>query len=182
VHDVTVKMPRWPWLAALAVAALLGGGVGAAAVLAFHDDDPVSSCSRVSVAADVLPSVVTVEVTTPDGSGGNGTGAIYRSGGYILTNEHVISDAVTGGASVLVRYHDGTTSPAAVVGADVATDLAVVKATDGARDRPILRAGHSEALRVGQPVLALGAPLGLSNTVTTGIVSALGRYVPVPVR
>jgi putative serine protease PepD len=179
-HDVTVKVSGWPWIAALVVAALLGGGVGAAAVLAFHDDGTGSSCEPVAVASDVLPSVVTVEVTAPDGTGGNGTGAMYRSGGYIITNEHVISDAVAGGATVLVRYHDGTTSPATVVGEDVATDLAVVRATDGARGRPVLPAGDSDSLQVGQAVLALGAPLGLSNTVTSGIVSALGRYVPVP--
>jgi putative serine protease PepD len=169
---------RWPWLVALLVAALLGGGVGAATVLAVHDD--TAPCSAVSVAADVLPSVVTIEVTGADGSGSNGTGAVYRSGGYILTNEHVVSAAVESGASVSVRYSDGTTSPATVVGADFATDLAVVKAQDGADDRPVLSTGDAGSLEVGEPVVALGAPLGLSNTVTAGIVSALGRYVPVP--
>lgn len=173
-------MTGWPSLVALLAAALVGGGIGAATVLALHDDDPGASCAPVRVAADVLPSVVTVEVTTPGGAGGNGTGTVYRSGGYILTNEHVVSDAVGGGASVVVRYHDGTTSPATVVGADVPTDLAVLEADDGAEGRPVLASGSSEGLLVGQSVLALGAPLGLSNTVTKGIVSALGRYVPVP--
>ncbi|MDH2416501.1 trypsin-like peptidase domain-containing protein [Nocardioides sp. CER19] len=168
----------WPWLVALVVAALLGGGIGAATVLAVHDDP--GTCSTVSVASDVLPSVVTVEVTRPDGAGGNGTGAVYRSGGYVLTNEHVVSDAVGGQATMIVRYDDGSTSPATIVGVDVATDLAVVKAADGAKGRPVLSTGNSDALDVGQPVIALGAPLGLSNTVTSGIVSALGRYVPVP--
>jgi len=169
---------RWPWLAALVVAALLGGVLGAATVLAVHDD--AASCSTVSVASGVLPSVVTVQVTKPDGSGGNGTGAVYRSGGYILTNEHVISDAVDAQASVVVLYSDGTTSPATVVGEDFATDLAVVRAEDHAEGRPVLPSGDASSLRVGQPVVALGAPLGLSDTVTAGIVSALGRYVPVP--
>jgi putative serine protease PepD len=105
---------------------------------------------------------------------------VYRAGGYILTNEHVITDAVESGASMTVRYSDGTTSPATVVGADFTTDLAVVKAADGAEGRPVLGTGDSGALEVGEPVVALGAPLGLSNTVTAGIVSALGRYVPVP--
>jgi putative serine protease PepD len=169
---------RWPWLVALLVAALLGGGVGAATVLAVHDNP--TACSAVSVADDVLPSVVTIEVVNANGTGGNGTGAVYRSGGYILTNEHVITDAVESGASMAVRYSDGTTSPATVVGADFATDLAVVKASDGAKGRPVLGTGDSDSLDVGEPVVALGAPLGLSNTVTAGIVSALGRYVPVP--
>jgi putative serine protease PepD len=66
------------------------------------------------------------------------------------------------------------------VGADFTTDLAVIRAEDGAEGRPLLPKGDSDAARVGQPVVALGAPLGLSNTVTAGIVSALGRYVPVP--
>ena len=169
---------RWPWLVAVLVAALLGGSVGAATVLAVHDEP--GSCSAVSVADDVLPSVVTIEVVNGDGTGGNGTGAVYRSGGYILTNEHVISDAVSSGATVTVRYSDGTTSPATVVGEDFVTDLAVVKAEDGAKDRPVLGQGDAGSLDVGEPVVALGAPLGLANTVTAGIVSALGRYVPVP--
>lgn len=152
--------------------------MGAAAVLVLHDDP--AACSATSVAADVLPSVVTVEVAGADGTGGNGTGAVYRSGGYILTNDHVISAAVGGSASVTVRYSDGGTSRATVVGADAATDLAVVRAEDHAEGRPVLSVGDSDGLRVGQPVVALGAPLGLSNTVTKGIVSALGRYVPVP--
>ncbi|WP_217645352.1 S1C family serine protease [Nocardioides terrae] len=168
----------WPWLVALLVAALLGGFVGALTVVAVRDDP--ASCSATSVASDVLPSVVTVEVTSPGGAGSNGTGAVYRSGGYILTNEHVISAAVGGGASVSVRYSDGTTSAATIVGEDFATDLAVVRADDRADGRPLLGIGDSGAVRVGQAVIALGAPLGLSNTVTKGIVSALGRYVPVP--
>lgn len=176
---MTVKTSGiWPWLVALVVVALIGGGVGAATVLAVHDDP--GTCSAVSVASAVLPSVVTVEVTRPDSAGGNGTGAVYRAGGYILTNEHVVSDAVGGQRSMLVRYHDGSTSPATIVGVDAATDLAVVKAADGAKDRPVLPTGNSDALDVGQSVIALGAPLGLANTVTSGIVSALGRYVPVP--
>ena len=66
------------------------------------------------------------------------------------------------------------------MGADFTTDLAVIKAEDGADGRPLLPPGDSDGVRVGQPVVALGAPLGLSNTVTAGIVSALGRYVPIP--
>jgi putative serine protease PepD len=173
------RAPRWWWPTSVAVAAVLGSAVGGLIVVASHDDQP-TSCPATRVTRDVLPSVVTIAVVDPDGGGGNGTGAIVRDGGYILTNEHVISRAVDGGAQVSVHYSDGTTSPASVVGADFSTDLAVVKADDGARDRPLLAAGDSDDLRVGQPVVALGAPLGLSNTVTAGIVSALGRYVPIP--
>jgi putative serine protease PepD len=81
---------------------------------------------------------------------------------------------------VSVHYSDGTSSDASVVGADASSDLAILRADDHAAGRPVLAYDDSGAVRVGQPVVALGAPLGLSNTVTSGIVSALGRYVPVP--
>jgi len=137
------------------------------------------TCAATVVAHDVLPSVVTILTTTAESGGGNGSGEIIRAGGYVLTNDHVISPAVDGG-EVSVRYSDGTTSPATIVGRDPLTDLAVVKATDGAEGRPLIGIGSSSALVVGQPVVALGAPLGLSSTVTAGIISALDRYVPVP--
>jgi putative serine protease PepD len=171
--------PRWWWPTSVAIAALLGCAVGGLIVVASQDDEP-TSCRATEVASDVLPSVVTIAVTEPDGTGGNGTGAVVRRGGYILTNEHVISAAVGGGAQVTVHYSDGASSAATVVGADFTTDLAVIKADDGAEGRPLLGHGDSDDLRVGQPVVALGAPLGLSDTVTAGIVSALGRYVPIP--
>ena len=162
----------------MAVVAVVAGLLGGLVVLAVQDDD--RSCSAISVARDVLPSVVTVSVTTAEGSGGNGTGALFKDGGYILTNQHVIAAAEAGDANVTVHYSDGTTSAATVIGADFATDLAVIMADDGAEGRPLLEAGDSDDVLVGEPVVALGAPLGLSNTVTAGIVSALGRYVPVP--
>jgi putative serine protease PepD len=121
---------------------------------------------------------VTVAVSGAEDAGGTGTGSVFRDGGYVLTNDHVVHAAVGGAADVSVRFSDGTTVDATVVGADVPTDLAVLK-VDGAEDRPLLPYDDSDALRVGQQVVALGAPLGLSNTVTSGIVSALGRYVSV---
>jgi putative serine protease PepD len=163
----------------VAVAAVIAGLAGALVTLAVSDDDG-SSCSATVIARDVLPSVVTVVVSTTDGPGGNGTGAVFRDGGYILTNEHVISAAVNGDATVTVHYSNGETSRATVVGSDFATDLAVLKTADGADGRPLLAAGDADAVLVGERVFALGAPLGLSNSVTSGIVSALGRYVPVP--
>jgi putative serine protease PepD len=161
------------------VAAVLGGVVGAVLVILVEDDDD-TSCSAVDVADAVLPSVVTVEVVAADGTGGTGTGSVFRQGGYVLTNEHVVSAAVDGDADVTVVYSDGTSSAATVVGADFATDLAVLEPEDGAAGRPVLPHDDSDTAQVGQPVVALGAPLGLSNTVTAGIVSALGRYVPIP--
>lgn len=139
-----------------------------------------SACDAIKVADEVLPSVVTVSAVGANGSaGGTGTGAIIESGGYILTNEHVIAAALDGGR-LSVRYTDGTTSDASIVGADAATDLAVLKAEDGSAGRPVIRQGSSTDLEIGQPVVALGAPLGLYSTVTKGIVSALGRSLTVP--
>ncbi|WP_206055663.1 trypsin-like peptidase domain-containing protein [Nocardioides sp. GY 10127] len=136
-------------------------------------------CDATSVADTVLPSVVTISAEGADGSAGTGTGEIFAEGGYVLTNQHVIADAGDGGRIVLV-YTDGTRTTATLVGEDVATDLAVLRADDGAEGRPVIALGSSADLEVGRPVVALGAPMGLSSTVTTGVVSALGRYVPVP--
>ena len=127
-----------------------------------------------------LPSVVTIQAQpSTGGPGGTGSGVIIRPGGFILTNDHVISPAVNGGA-VVVRYSDGRSSPAAVVGRDVLTDLAVLRAADQASGLPVIAIGSSRDLLVGEPVVALGAPLGLVDTVTAGIVSALDREVAVP--
>jgi putative serine protease PepD len=158
--------------------------VGGLLVALWPDDEKV--CDAAAVTRKVLPSVVTVVVGGSDGtggndgSGGNGTGELVAEGGYVLTNHHVVAAVVDGRATATVHYSDGATSPATLVGADLATDLAVLKAEDGAEGRPLLPYGDSSDVRVGQPVVAIGAPLGLSNTVTAGIVSALGRYVPVP--
>src|SRR5262245_33658738 len=135
------------------------------------------SCDAAAVARNVLPSVVTVETTTAQG-GGNGSGQIVRAGGFVLTNYHVIASAAGGAGAVAVRYADGARTPATIVGLDPRTDLAVVKADDGAAGRPIIAVGSSGGLVVGQPVVALGPPLGLTRPVTAGIGSAPHRYVP----
>ncbi len=134
-------------------------------------------CPAESVANDVLPSVVTLAVQGPSGSG-TGSGELIRSGGYILTNNHVISAAADGGA-IHILFSNGKTQQAKLIGRSIELDLAVVQVPD-ADDLPVIDVGHSDDLRVGQPVVALGAPLGLDGTVTAGIVSALGRQVPLP--
>jgi putative serine protease PepD len=125
----------------------------------------------------VVPSVVTIAAT---GSGGSGTGSgeVIRSDGYILTNNHVISIAANGG-SVEVLFSDGQSVAATITGRDPQTDLAVLKVQTSAKLK-VIATGSSETVQVGQPVVAIGAPLGLSGTVTSGIVSALDRTVEVP--
>jgi putative serine protease PepD len=170
----------------LAVGLALAAGVaGGAIVYATVDNgsssigDSVSSgrCAGVKVADTVLPSVVTISVRTAN-SASNGSGSIVRDDGYVLTNDHVISPAATSG-TISVVFSSGQSEPAKLVGRVTSLDLAVLK-VDASEKLPTIKTGDSENLLVGQPVVALGAPLGLSSTVTSGIVSALGRDVPVP--
>lgn len=137
-----------------------------------------ASCQVESVANTVLPTVVTINASAASGGGGNGSGEVIRSDGYILTNNHVISIATDGG-SVSVLFSDGVEVPATITGRDPQTDLAVLH-VNPPHDLKVIAEGSSDAVRVGQPVVALGAPLGLSSTVTSGIVSALDRTVHVP--
>jgi putative serine protease PepD len=136
-----------------------------------------ASCPGISVADEVLPSVVTLFVRN-GGASGSGSGETIRADGYILTNDHVIASAAKGG-TVQVLFSDGHQLPATIVGQSELLDLAVVKVKPDS-DLPAISIGDSERLQVGQAVVALGAPLGLDGTVTAGIVSALGRDVPVP--
>jgi putative serine protease PepD len=137
----------------------------------------VSACSVTDVARQELPSVVTIRIAAGAASG-TGSGEVIDTKGNILTNNHVISAAASGG-SLTVIFADGRAAPATIVGRDPPTDLAVVRVADATGLVPI-RFGSSEQLQVGQPVVALGAPLGLASTVTAGIVSALDRSVNVP--
>lgn len=146
--------------------------------LAGQADDSTAMCPAIPIANQILPSIVTI-AARGGAQSGTGSGQIYKEGGYILTNDHVISVAANGGA-VSVQYSDGHSSDATIVGRDPSTDLAVLKAADAAENYPVISFGSSASLQVGQPVVALGAPLGLASTVTSGIVSALDRYVPVP--
>jgi putative serine protease PepD len=125
----------------------------------------------------VIPSVVTI-AASGSGGGGTGSGEVIRSDGYILTNNHVISIAANGG-SVEVLFSDGQTAAATITGRDPQTDLAVLK-VQVSHELKVIPLSSSSSVKVGQPVVAIGAPLGLSGTVTSGIVSALDRTVEVP--
>jgi putative serine protease PepD len=130
-----------------------------------------------SVADQVIPSVVTISARG-SGGGGTGSGEVIRSDGYILTNNHVIAVAASGG-SVDVLFANGQSAPATITGRDPQTDLAVLK-VDTSIKLKVIALGESSSVKVGQPTVVIGAPLGLSGTVTSGIVSALDRTIEVP--
>ena len=129
------------------------------------------------VAAAVSPAVVTIQ-TQGASSGGTGSGVIYDAQGDIVTNYHVIA-SVLGGGQIQVTIDDGRLYSAKVVGHEKTTDLAVIRLDNPPSNLTVARFASSANLEVGAPVMAIGAPLGLSNTVTTGIVSALNRPVEV---
>ena len=129
-----------------------------------------------SVAAAVTPSVVSIAVTTRTG-GGTGSGSIYKTSAtesFIITNNHVIADAVTSG-TIEVELLNGDILPATIVGRDIAYDIAVLKVKTG--NLPVIKVGDSAKVSVGDSVIAIGSPLGLASTVTSGIISALNRPV-----
>ncbi len=186
--------PRRGIGAALAVTSLLlgvGGGVGGSAawqawgpedstspaqietlpVSATNGTDQPAMGSVAAVAQAALPSVVQIETTTASG-GGTGSGIIIRSDGYILTNNHVVEGA---NGTVQVLFSDGQVQEAKIVGTSPDYDLAVIQVAR--TDVTPLVLGDSDAMVVGDPVVAVGSPLGLESTVTTGIVSALDRPV-----
>ncbi|MCK9792231.1 trypsin-like peptidase domain-containing protein [Isoptericola sp. 4D.3] len=128
--------------------------------------------SVAALAADVLPSVVSIQVTGAEGVS-TGSGFVLREDGYILTNNHVVAPGASG--ATLVTFADGREREAELVGRTADYDLAVVKVDEDGLEPLVL--GDSDEVVVGDPVLAVGAPLGLDSTVTTGIVSALHRPV-----
>lgn len=128
-----------------------------------------------TVAAAASKAVVAIQVAGADGSGGQGSGVIIDSEGHIVTNNHVVSGV---GSSAQITVLLGNTSYAAtVVGTDPSTDLAVIKFVNPPSDLAVMGYGDNTKLAVGDPVMAIGNPLGLADTVTTGIVSALNRPV-----
>lgn len=138
------------------------------------EDLPLGQVAKVADA--VLPSVVSIQVTLGDNAG-TGSGVVIDGAGYIVTNNHVISMAATNKdqATLQVTFSDGTKVPAEIVGRDVKTDLAVLKADVG--NLTVAELGNSGDVQVGEDVVAVGSPLGLNKTVTRGIVSALDRPV-----
>ncbi len=167
------------------ITALLAGSLGSALTYAFlrGGDGPVLGAqtgqapalaqrkpeSLAGVAERVLPSVVTVRVASFGGTS-EGSGFVVSADGYIVTNDHVVAD---GPGRATVVFHDGSTAAGRVVGQEPESDIAVLKVTRGGLT-PV-QFGDSDALAVGDPVLAMGSPLSLANTVTAGIVSALDR-------
>jgi len=166
------------------VMALVAGGAGAAVDRLFtsHNTNLVSTHSSISrapdsiagIAARVSPSVVSIDAQTPQG-GDTGSGFFIQSDGTILTNNHVIEGAVTSGGSITVNLVNGKSYPATVMGRDGSYDLAVLKID--VTDSPALQLGNSDTIQVGDSVIAIGSPLGLAGTVTSGIISAKDRPV-----
>jgi putative serine protease PepD len=184
-----------PLVAMLAVGALIGGAAGGLTTWAVaHDDDSAESVSQspanitvndpddatpiTAVAAKVSGSVVTIDVAGAQG-GGTGSGVVLSGDGYVLTNTHVVTlDGQTGDGKIQVKTADGALYTAKLVGTDPVVDLAVIK-MDGASGLTPIDFADSSKLNVGDTAIAIGAPLGLSGTVTDGIVSALDRSIQV---
>jgi putative serine protease PepD len=143
------RAPRWLLVGLGTLVVLVAGVVGGLIVAATQSSD-TNACSATNVAAETLPSVVTI---------------MARNGAE--------------GGSIEVLFSDGTTVPATLTGRDPQTDLAVIK-VKSSESLPVIPFASSSEAQVGQPVVALGAPLGLSSTVTTGIISALDRNIEVP--
>jgi len=157
-------------IAALVVG-LTGGGAPARSIGGVS-----TTCPGTTVASKTMPSVVTLYVTSSAGKASNGSGEFLDVEGHILTNNHVISSAVGGGTITVVRPN-GEELPATLVGRDPQTDLAVVKVSPVEPASPV-RFGALPP--IGAQVFAIGAPLGLTETFTSGVVSGLGRSVRVP--
>ncbi len=162
---------------AVAVNAISGSSAGSANVLTSSNvtaKDQVLNGSVEAVAKKVMPSVVQINVA--DGqTAGTGSGIILTTDGMIMTNNHVVESVAKGG-SITVLFNDGTSAKATIVGRDPLTDIAVIK-VQGKSGLTPATLGKSANVQVGQNVVAIGSPLGLQGTVTSGIVSALNRPV-----
>ncbi|MEI5034155.1 trypsin-like peptidase domain-containing protein [Streptomyces sp. S1A(2023)] len=182
-------------VAAVAVAALVAGGIGGALGFwaADQNDGNGGGSTTISasdtprdlkrpagtvagVAAKALPSVVTIDAQGGEGEGGTGTGFVYDKEGHILTNNHVVASAAESG-ELSATFSDGKKYAAEVVGRAQGYDVAVLKLKNPPAGLAPLPLGNSEGVAVGDSTIAIGAPFGLSNTVTTGIISAKNRPV-----
>jgi putative serine protease PepD len=178
-------------LAGLVAGALIGGGAGAGVATLVDEpatrsgptapaqnviiENPETATTATAAAAKAAPSVVTIYVAGSSGSG-SGSGVVLTADGFVLTNNHVVAGEGGNAQSVQVRTADGTLYDASVVGTDPASDLAVLR-LDGAEELTPAEFADSDEVQVGDVSIAIGAPLGLSNTVTTGIISATERAV-----
>ena len=171
------------WYMALAMS-LIAGLVGAlVGKVAFDNSPHLATSNKVierspnsiaGISARVSPSVVEIDSTTSSGTD-TGTGFFIESNGYIMTNNHVIEAAVLDNSKITVKLANNKEYTATVVGRDTSYDLAILKIdVTGA---PALVLGNSDNVQVGDPVIAIGSPLGLQGTVTTGIISAKNRPV-----
>jgi putative serine protease PepD len=168
------------------VIALIAGLVGAIVGKSFssinHQTNLVNTTSTIErkpdsiagIAARVSPSVVSITVRTLNG-GDTGSGFFIDTNGYIVTNNHVIEAAATSSGNISVNLANGKRFPATLIGRDAAYDLAVIKID--VTDSPALQFGDSDKVAVGDGVIAIGSPLGLAGTVTSGIISAKNRAV-----
>ncbi|WP_416530697.1 S1C family serine protease [Streptomyces coelicoflavus] len=180
-------------LAGVLIAALVAGGLGGGLgyTLARNNDGNGSTTVSASdtggsvkrdagtvagVAAKALPSTVTIQAEGSNGEGGTGTGFVFDKEGHIVTNNHVVAEAVDGG-KLSATFPDGKKYDAQVVGHAQGYDVAVIKLENAPSDLNPLPLGDSDKVAVGDSTIAIGAPFGLSNTVTTGIISAKNRPV-----
>ncbi|MEV6290311.1 trypsin-like peptidase domain-containing protein [Streptomyces sp. NPDC051896] len=181
-------------VAAVLVAALVAGGLGGGLGYTLAKDNDNNGSTTVSasdgsaaqvkrapgtianVAARALPSTVTIEAESTNGEGGTGTGFVFDTQGHIVTNNHVVADALDGG-KLTATFPNGRKYDAEVVGHAQGYDVAVIKLKNPPTDLKPLALGDSDKVAVGDETIAIGAPFGLSNTVTTGIISAKNRPV-----
>lgn len=184
INGAPTKQSNSFFIIASLVIALIAGGVGATIgrtsssnisgnFVSTEDAVERAPGSIANLAARVIPAVVSIAVSASDGSG-TGSGFFLSSDGYVLTNNHVVEAAATSG-TISVAISTGKKYTAKIVGRDSSYDLAVLKIdVTGA---PTLQLGDSEKVAVGDAVIAIGSPLGLAGTVTSGIISAKNRPV-----
>jgi putative serine protease PepD len=178
------KSPKSKIFITALLASCLGAflGISATGGTIFSRANIVNSSSTIERAPDsvagiaqrVLPSVVSINTRSATG-GGTGSGFVFDSNGYILTNNHVIANVANGNGALRVTLNNGDVYDGTIIGRDSSYDLAIIKIS--ASNLPALEFGNSDMVAVGDPVIAIGSPLGLTGTVTLGIISAKNRPV-----